>query len=295
MTYSYAYSYARIERLHYHSYLTYYIFRRSKCFGDRFIGVLSDFLESKLNVSNIKNLMRDVIHSSLILHDIGKAYKGYQRVVHELYGEASFGYHEILSSIITYSYLRSYVTTRIRALNIDGDVKKRLRDYLTLPASIAVLMHHEALRNYVDILTKLRYEMSKFLRVVVKEGFIEGEVLLIDRILESLGIKDVKLSDVINQLISRGFQRRYDGIREYFMIYSRNPDVEYLATNITAAIQLCDRLAASITRGGLNRSLRRLEHEFINYCLSPGDASINEFLTRIGDEAARELRNIISK
>lgn len=293
MSHSCAYSYARTERLHYHSYLTYYIFRKSKCFGNRFIAILSDFMESKLTVPNIRDLMEKVVYSSLILHDIGKAYKGYQKVIHEFYSETSFSYHEVLSSIITYSYLKDYVNTEARAMNIDGESRKRLRDYLVLPASIAVLMHHEALRNYVDVLTRLGYEISKFLKEVVKDGFIEGEVLLIDKILESLGIKVVKLSDVINRLSSKGFQRAYSRIKEYFSTYSNNPDVEYLATNITAAIQLCDRLAASIIRGGLDKGLRRLEQEFVRYCLSTEGKSIKEFLTRIRDEASHELRNII--
>ena len=126
-------------------------------------------------------------------------------------------------------------------------------------------------------------------------GFLLGGFFLriIDKILESLGIKVVRLSDVINRLISKGFQRAYSRIKECFSTYSNNPDVEYLATNITAAIQLCDRLAASITRGGLDKGLRRLEQEFVRYCLNAEDKSIKEFLTRIRDEASHELRNII--
>ncbi len=290
-----AYSYARIERLHYHSYLTYYIFKRSKCFGDRFIVLLSEFLESRLNVSNLKDLVRDVIYVSLVLHDIGKAYRGYQKVLYEYYGETRFSYHELLSSLITYSHLRNYVTKKIRDMNVDSDTKRKLGDYLILSATIAVLMHHEALRNYIDVLTKLKHDMVKFLSRVVREGFIKEEVILIDKILEFLGIKGVRLGDVISELISKGFQRRYDSLRRSFLEYSRSPCVEYLVTNTTAAIQLCDRLAASITRGSERGwSLRRLEREFMRYCLDIHGTSINECLVKLKSEAAHELRRIVS-
>lgn len=167
-----------------------------------------------------------------------------------------------------------------------------MRDYLIFPPSIAVLMHHEALRNYINILTKLNYEIKDFLNNV--KDFIMEEVVIMDKLLQSIGISDAVLSNTIRDLTDGRLSEEYDSLRALFNKYQNNPEVEFLVTNITATIQLCDRLATTIGReAGRLKLLRRLEYEFVRYCLGIGDRGINEYLAEVGTKAIRELRSIM--
>ncbi len=285
-----AYSYAKIERLHYHSFLTYYVFDVSKCFSSRFINLLSSYLSTRLGTSDTRNLLRNAVHAALILHDIGKAYAGYQERVKGPYGEVSFKYHELLSALVTYSYLKNLTVGGVRGASRGPSTRRGLRKYVVVPPSLAVLMHHEALRDYTEVLSRLSTEVRELFSKVESEGFVDEEVTLIQRILRGLGIEEPALSEVIVELLEEGLYYSYTSFRKDVRDAQGSPEVNYLTTNITAAIQLCDRFAATIVRSDAAGISRRLEREFMLYCLNLSGPQDVDKLRR---EAARELMRIL--
>ena len=284
-----AYSYAKIERLHYHLFLTYYVFKVSKCFSNRFIDLLSSYLSTRLGISGIRNLLRNAVYVALILHDIGKAYAGYQERMKGPYGEVSFKYHELLSALITYSYLKELAEGIVREVSKDPNTRRELRRYIVIPSSLAVLMHHEALRDYTEVLNRLSTEVRELLNEVESKGFVIEEVALIQRILHSLGIREPVLNEVIDKLLKEGLHHSYTSFRRDVRNSQGSPEVNYLTTNITAAIQLCDRFAATIVRSDVAGITRRLEREFMSYCL---DLSESQDIDKLRRNAVRELTKI---
>ena len=285
-----AYSYARVERLYFHSYLTYHIFRRSKCLGDKLEGLVSSFLLSRyegLDPGRALGIVKDLFKISHILHDVGKAARIYQdRVFTEPYTELSFKYHEVISALVVYEYVKKYLKESLLGVNDLGD----LINILSYSTAFAVLMHHEALRNYVNVLKRLRSDVIKFLSRV--NGFIDDELMLIDKL---LGIEKVSLLDVIRD------EKLMDGSKlgNRFSVFTNivtdimgkdRTAFEYLTTVMTSSLQLCDRLAAHLGREVRPEvKLKKLEREFLRNCFN-----IKE-LKELTEEGLRTLNTLLSK
>jgi CRISPR-associated endonuclease Cas3-HD len=200
--------------------------------------------------------------AACLLHDVGKALNGFQRGMER--GEG-FRFHEVVSAFFTYDTLRNSL--------FDADYV--VRHLLGFAAAYAVLQHHQAMRG----LSKAFEESSRLLplsggidRDVVSEIMMAAQMAahLFDasKVLEAFKDRVEAASREGLRVWFEGLRYKLGGVMERGAPQDIPPDrmkdwtkvwgrLQLALPLFTAPLQLCDYLAALVTRGGRMRRLHR--------------------------------------
>jgi CRISPR-associated endonuclease Cas3-HD len=201
--------------------------------------------------------------AACLLHDVGKALNGFQQGIERGGG---FRFHELVSALFTYDTLR----------NALSDADYVVRHLLSFAAAYAVLQHHQAMRNLSEAFGKgsgLLPPLSEGVhRDVVNEITMAAQIAthLFDasKVLkafkgsveeasrEGFGVWFRKLRCELENVMIQGAPRGIppDRMEDWTKAWGR---LQPALPLFTAPLQLCDYLAALVTRGGRMRRLHR--------------------------------------
>ncbi|MEM1547000.1 MAG: CRISPR-associated endonuclease Cas3'' [Candidatus Methanomethylicia archaeon] len=185
-------------------------------------------LEYLGSLSRILGIRREevdmVIRMSMLLHDVGKLTKLYQRKIREKVQLEGFK-HEVLGSAYTFKLLNEL----------------KLNDEIPYVAGWAVLLHHEALRRNLKP-EQLIIPMNN------PEAMVNGRALLLleDLLKDNLNIGNVNISDMSRDYVGR--------IVDWLFKYNFQSSSKHILRLKVASLQhiICfsDVRAANRIRGG---------------------------------------------
>ncbi|MHC1637486.1 MAG: CRISPR-associated endonuclease Cas3'' [Candidatus Nezhaarchaeales archaeon] len=217
-----------------------------KIYGIRYTQMLSNKL---MRLNAVKALYR-LLKLACILHDIGKAFKGYQ----EQKGHMSFPFHEIPSAQIFIDIAMPYFYHYQQLVNCCG---------------IAILIHHQAMRDlnvFEENKSKIIEEISKRLGVPEEADKDLDELSMAISRHVGLEIKSQDLKKIIENVNINTLMTTLNTLKEFYVnnpkvIDTSDVKVQQWVSMLSAPIQLCDNLAASLIRPEGSPLTRRLAFE----------------------------------
>ena len=198
-----------------------------------------------------KNLAEKILKITYALHDLGKAYNPYQQLIAK--GKGAPG-HEALSAYIV-----------LKHLNITSNMSSKTEEHLRRGIAIAIILHHHAMRGWVEALNKL-CNVAKQHKTTMY--FLNNEA---ERTLTSIYAKlDITISCPkeikVKNIVSTVLKEIQSIISKPLMnLNYRNP---YKVTyTILHPLITCDVLAASTAKYSCNtlKCLNRIEKEIPAY------------------------------
>jgi len=245
------------ERLAEHSYLVLRLY--CGMFGQRH----EKLIANRLNVD--LKLVSEAMRIACLLHDVGKALKGFQQKA--LQG-GGFRFHEVVSALFTYDTLRNVLS--------DADVVTRYQ--LSFAAAYAVIQHHQAMRGLHEVLRK-SFELLP-LDSGIDEGLVDEIVMAVQMAthLFDPGKALEIFRERVEEISKRGLKEELQGFKTDFECWITSGAPRNIPSNrinrigswtkawertqralplFIAPLQLSDYLAAFITRGGRVRRLHR--------------------------------------
>jgi len=242
------------ERLAEHSYLVLRLY--CGMFGQRH----EKLIANRLNVD--LKLVSEAMRIACLLHDVGKALKGFQQRV--LQG-GGFRFHEIVSALFTYDTLRNVLS--------DADVVTRYQ--LSFAATYTVIQHHQAMRGLREVLGK-SFELLP-LDSGIDEGLVDEIVMAVQmaKHLFDPGEALEIFKERVEEISKRGLKEKLQEFKTDFEWWMTSGSPRNIPSSrieswtkawertqralplFIAPLQLSDYLAAFITRGGRGRRLHK--------------------------------------
>jgi CRISPR-associated endonuclease Cas3-HD len=243
----------RGERLSEHSYLVLRLY--CEAFGPTHEGLVA----KRLGIDQRR--ISEAMCTACLLHDVGKALKEFQRSIEQGGGSP---FHEVVGALFTYDTLRSAF-----------DADPLVRHLLSFAAAYAVLRHHQAMRS-------LRKAFEEGPRHLPLSGGIDRGVANEAAMAAHMAAHLIDASNVLEAFKERvevasreGLSVWFERLRHRLGNFIRGVAPEGIPLDVqkdwpkawerlqltlplfTAPLQLCDYLAALVTRGGRIRSLHR--------------------------------------
>jgi CRISPR-associated endonuclease Cas3-HD len=243
------------ERLAEHSYLVLRLY--CGIFGQRH----EKLIANRLNV-DIKPVS-ETTRIACILHDVGKALKKFQLSARQ---GGSFRFHEVISAFFTYDTL----------CNVLSDTDVVLRYQLSFAAAYAVIQHHQAMRGGLWKVLEKSFEVLP-LDSGIDEGLVDEIAMAVQmttHLFDASKALEV-FKERVEEVSKQGLKRKLQEFKFYFKYWinqgiPRNihsgktkswgeawEKLQLTLPLFVAPLQLCDHLAAFITRGGKGRRLHR--------------------------------------
>ena len=244
------------ERLAEHSYLVLRLY--CEMFGPRH----EKLVAKRLNVD--LELVSEAMRTACLLHDVGKALKGFQQRIRERRGSK---FHEVVSALFTYEVLRDFLS------NADFVARQQL----SFAATYAVIQHHQAMRSLSEVL-------EKSLELLPLDGGIDEDLVdeitmaaqMVTHLFDASRLLEV-FKEKVGEVSASGerLREKLQRFRHHFGQWIRSgapPDIppkkveswaeawgrlQFALPLFVAPLQLSDYLAAFITRGGRGRRLHR--------------------------------------
>ncbi|MEM1554717.1 MAG: CRISPR-associated endonuclease Cas3'', partial [Thermoproteota archaeon] len=221
-----------------HAYLTLKIYLLF--FGERYERILAKKTSSDINDISI------AVRSAYLFHDVGKALVIFQeRCKNPNSKNVSFKYHEAVSACLTYKVLSEDI----------------VKTPLSMAVALAVLQHHQAMRNFIETLKNSSFDPS------IQKGIVTEVVEELYKAVEMLGIQSEydRVLSKLNQVIgSFNFEEYKNLVRE--MEYWIKNDFREVNINqadgelwsrfrclipmFSVPLQLSDTTAATLLRKG---------------------------------------------
>lgn len=236
----------RGERLAEHSYLVLRLY--CEAFGSAHERLIAKRLD--IDPYPVSVAMR----AACLLHDVGKALTEYQHRIVQGWGAP---FHEIVSAYATYYTLCNALSRQ----------KPAVRNALSFAATCAVLQHHQAMRSFQEVLESwCQLPLASGIDTGVVEE-VELAAHMAEHLFDAREMLEA-LKKIIDEASSREQLHKFvNHFRE--LLGGKAPAsvgsewgatwgrLQRLLPLFTAPLQLCDYLAAYITRGGRPRALHR--------------------------------------
>jgi len=193
-----------------------------------------------------------------LLHDIGKALQGYQLQK----DHTSFPFHEVPSAFIFNTIVKQHFYKHLNLVTL---------------CSIAILVHHQAMRNLNTLIEKhddiigtlskklglpksidIDNDLEELSLAIKRHTKIDVYAEQVKELLAKLEIRDLSL--LINGLVEQYLQTKISGT-----------EISLWEPLIAAPLQLCDNLAASLLRPEGSPLSRKLAYEALRLLSSKAD------------------------